>query len=82
MQFFFVYLIPGHIGIWNFYFLYFTDQPKIRRCMHVILNVEERERVAQNETSAPKFSILYFVFHHLPMTQTTLAGVSCFLAVI
>ena len=33
-------------GIFIFYFLFFIDQPKIRRCVHVILNVEEREWVA------------------------------------
>ena len=38
--------LPDSWSNWNLEFLFFIDQPKIRRCVHVILNVEEREWVA------------------------------------
>ena len=52
--------LPDSWSNWNLEFLFFIDQPKIRRCVHVILNVEEREWVAENLRTKIFNSLLCF----------------------
>ena len=52
--------LPDSWSNWNLEFLFFIDQPKIRRCVHVILNIEEREWVAENLCTKIFNSLLCF----------------------